>query len=205
MRNIILFFLIFFCNLSNSQLKKGTIFFNDNTSIEGYGMVKKNKIYFSVTKNDEPSEWSYDIAKGITFAGKDEVIEYSYNEKYEFVKIDTDSKTLLLQVLDEGSVHLYRRKKSMPKVVHINGIFVPSSNPMFPGSYTGTTEFKENFVYYVKKQNEEYARNISFSFKSRARAYFSDCEAIIDKIKKKYFIEDNIPEMVAYYNDYCVD
>ena len=170
-----------------SQEREATIVFIDSTSIKGFGEIKNEKIYFRVDLKSEKSEWKYDIAKGLIFSG------YGFTEKYEYVKPDKYSKPVLMEVIEEGNVNLYKKSSYGLKM----GIGI-STNGIGP---VGGYDFSS--AYYVKKNNEENATELTFSFKSRSIRYFSDCKVIIEKIKKREFKVDTIPEMIYYYNDYC--
>lgn len=83
MKLILQILFIFFFNFTFSQdYREATIIFNDSSSVKGFGEIKNNTIYFKVKQEDEPSKWSYDIAKGLIFSG------YGYSEKYEYVKFE---------------------------------------------------------------------------------------------------------------------
>jgi hypothetical protein len=95
--------LINFTFLVFSQEREATIIFNDSTSIKGFGEIKNENIYFRVSQEDEITKWSFDMAKGLTFSG------YGFSEKYEYVKPDKYSTPILLEVIEEGNVNLYKK------------------------------------------------------------------------------------------------
>ncbi len=171
-----------------SQERDATILFNDCTSIKGFGEIKNEKIYFRVDLKDDKSEWKSDMAKGLIFTG------YGFSEKYIFVKPDKYSKPILMEVIEEGNVNLYKKSSYGLK---FNGINIYKDGVSPNADYTFSSAL------YVKRANEESATELTFSFKSRSLRYFSDCQIIIDKIKKREFKADTITEMVYYYNDYC--
>jgi hypothetical protein len=165
-----------------SQEREAKIVFIDSTSIQGYGEIKNEKIYFRVDLKSKKSEWDYDYTKGLIFSG------YGFTEKYEYVKPDKYSKPILMEVIEEGNINLYKKSYNN----YVNGL-----GPGQFGSYVFSS------AYYVKKNNEENATELTFSFKSRSLRYFSDCEKLIEKIKNREFKVNTIPEIVYYYNDYC--
>ena len=198
---LILFFLLI-QNISFVQEEgnSATIIFNDNTTIKGFGEIKKNKIYFKLTLDEKPDVWSYDIVKGIIFSG------YGYSEKHEYIKPDKYSKPILMEVIEEGNVNLYRKNSlSFSPSFDANG--GGSFNSTFHNNsvISGNTHYDVSTIFYVKKLNEEYATDIVFSFKARANRYFSDCEIIIKKLKDRTFNSENIPQMVTYYNNFCYE
>lgn len=184
-------FLIVFLVIQNfcfgQEENKATIIFSDSTTIDGIGEIKKNKFFFKIEPKDTFTEWDYTSTKGIIFSG------YGFSEKYEYIYPDKYSKPIIVQVIDEGFVNLYR-KNSL--VTH----FEKSNNENLPNNslYTDISS-----VYYVKRKNEIYATDITFSFKTRALKYFSDCKFLINKINNKTFTSENIIEMINYYNNYC--
>lgn len=168
-----------------SQEREATIIFIDSTSMKGFGEIKNEKIYFRVDLKSEKSEWKYDSAKGLIFSG------YGFTEKYEYIKPDKYSKPIVMQVIEEGNVNLYKKSSYGLK---INTGFNTSRRII---------DYDFSSAYYVKKNNEANATELTFNFKSRSIRYFFDCPAVIEKIKKREFKVSTIPEMIYYYNDYC--
>lgn len=205
MKLLIRFLLLLFINYSFGQdYRQARIIFNDSSSIEGFGEIKGNTIYFKVLQEDKADKWSYDFAKGLTFAA------YGFSEKYEYVKIE-HSKPKLMQVVEEGKVTLYRDAKiyfadNRPEsekiketaLVHLPN---PHSDKLFQMHVSSMETMTETF--YVKRENEEFATDIIFSFNIRAKKYFADCKKVIEKIKNKKFTKKNIQDMVFFYNEYC--
>ncbi len=191
---IVLLFLFQIWNSSYSQEREATIHFIDNTSLKGIAEIKRNKIFFRFTKVDEISKWGHDFAKGVTFSG------YGFTEKYEYVKPNKYSEPIIMEVLEEGNVNLYRKNKI--DNVYSNSIFlIDNSNTL--EHHPILLSSKLDSTYYVKRQNEDFSTDISFSFKSRAKKYFSDCQDILDGIEDKSYDKDTIYDMVLYYNKYC--
>jgi hypothetical protein len=181
---------LLFINFSYCQdYREATIFFNDSTSIKGYGEIKNNKIFFKVKQEDKPSVWSFDFAKGLLFSG------YGFSEKYEYVKFEKNLKPKIFKVVEEGNVTLYADAR-----VNYRS-FTNSINGQLPRSVSTYEYVSEKF--YVKREAEEFATDIIFSFKKRAKIYFSDCEKIIEMIENKKFNKNNISDMVFYYNEFC--
>ena len=188
-----------------------TIIFNDGTKIKGYGEIKKNKILFKLTEKEEFTEWSHDSVKGITFSG------YGFAEKYEYVIPDKYTEPKIMEVLETGKVSLYRRWKNNVNMIMIisenqnplnfinNAINLNSNTDSFSEAPIHKDSFSKEPIHYVKKENEQYATDINFSFKTRVLKYFADCEIIIKKIKNRTFKIDNIPELISYYNNFCYE
>lgn len=190
MKSLISLLFLLFINYAFSQdYREATIIFNDSTSIKGLGEIKNNEIYFKLKQEDKPDKWSYDIAKGIIISG------YGFSEKYEYIKFGKHSKPKIFEVIEEGNINLYRESKMY---YTSNGSATGGKLPTNFSTYQFTTE-----TFYVKKKSEEFATDISFSFKTTAKKYFSDCKKIIEKINNAKFTRKNIPDMVFYYNEFC--
>ena len=184
--------MLYFSLTAVSQEREATILFNDSTSVKGFAEVKKEKIYFKVSPTAEVSEWSYDIAYGLIFSG------YGYSEKYVYVTPGKYAKKpKLMEVIEEGKVNLYKESSLGYNV----GIGVSASKSGIGAGPTLSYDFST--VYYVQRKNEAYATDITFSFKNNTLKYFSDCKALVEKIKKREFIKKDIVDIVYYYNDYC--
>ena len=128
--------------------------------------MKNEKIYFRVDLKSKKSEWKFDMVKGLIFSG------YGFTEKYEYIKPDKYSKPILMEVIEEGNVNLY--KKSSYGLKMRIGISNSGVGPFADYAFSN--------AYYVKKNNEENATELIFSFKSRLIRYFSDCQVL------KYFL-----------------
>lgn len=184
-----LIFLLFINFALSQKYRVATIFFNDSTSVKGFGEINNNTIYFKVRQEDKSEKWGYDIAKGLTFS------EYGFSEKYEYVKFEKQSKPRIMEVVEEGNVTLYRDAK----LFYTGNVNFNAGSPP-----TNVSTFANMSVtFYVKRKTEEYATDIIFSFKTRAKRYFSDCKKIIEKIDNRNFTKKNIADMVFYYNEYC--
>ena len=190
MKKIFIVFLITISLTVFSQEREATIIFNDSTSVKGFAEIKKEKIHFRLSLGTEKSVWSYDIAYGLIFSG------YGFSEKYVYVKPNQHSKPKLMEVIEEGKVSLY--KKSSYKTNMGFGFMGGSGVGIGP-----TVSHYYAAEYFVKRKNEEHATDLSLRFKSTSSRYFSDCQMLIEKINNKKFREDDIIEIVYYYNDYC--
>lgn len=199
-RPIALLFLLLATYSSYSQMKEATIFFNDSTSVLGLGEIKKEKIYFKVDPDEEASEWSYDMVKGIVFSG------YGYSETYEFVPLKPKDAPEIVEVLQEGNLILYRKIKVRTTVddllSYTPSAFGPGTVP-FPNSPGVDNSIKT--LYYAKRKNEAFPTLIVFGNKKKLLEYFDDCPILRKKIIDKVFTKDTIEDMIEYYNNYCND
>lgn len=191
-------------NFAFSQDQEATIVFNDGSSIEGFGSINKNKIYFRASLDDKPDSWSYDMVKGITFLGFESTIKYEYVLLDEFSKPDPQ----LLEVVEEGNVVLYARIRETFQTTgfNSNGFNVHSAR-IATNNIVSYRSGRENVTteLYVKRANEKYPLSLNSSFYKRAVKYFSDCEVLSKKIDKGEFSKNKILEIVQYYNDICAE
>jgi hypothetical protein len=90
----------------NSDAK---LFFNDGTSIKGYGMMyKTDKIKFRISLDDEPDIWTDLMVKGINFYG------FEMSSKYAYIKLKPNEPATLLKVPvgEETKLYSYEITKS---------------------------------------------------------------------------------------------
>ncbi len=193
MKKIITLLLLPLSLTAFSQEREAAILFNDSTSIKGFAEIKKEKIYFRVDLTSIITEWSYDMAYGLIFTG------YGFSEKYIYIKPSKNSKKkIIVEVIEEGNVSLYKKTSFTVEVIPHK-----VSDPAFL-SGKATIKDYDSSNYYVKRKNEEYAIDIpSIGFKMVSEKYFSDCDMLVQKIKKREFKKEDILEIVYYYNDYC--
>ena len=187
MKNQIVIIFFFFTFNMYSQYNDVKMYFNDSTSIEGLGYIKKDKIYFKLEEKDEFSEWGLESVYKIDFFGFENEIR-----TFEYVYSDADDKFHLMELVVEGEVNLYKFEKNI--VVFNNNI----ENRSFH-NYTETI----NLGYFVKHKKDKTAIDILFSFKKRVARFFSDCPDIIEMVNDKTFTKDDIDLIVKYYNDNC--
>jgi len=202
-KKFITFFFILIVNYAFCQDQEATIIFNDSTTVDGFGSINKNKIYFRASLDDKPDIWISDMVKGITFFGFESTV------KYEYVLLDEFShpEPQLLEVVENGNVTLYARVR---KIVNVNSnslnsnisIIKSVSNDVVP--YQSAKE-DGSVEIFLKRANEKFPTSLNWSFYKRAAKYFSDCEVLSKKIDKGEFSKNKILEIVQYYNDICAD
>lgn len=204
-------FFILIVNYAFCQDQEATIIFNDSTTVDGFGSINKNKIYFRASLDDKPDIWISDMVKGITFFGFESTV------KYEYVLLDEFShpEPQLLEVVENGNVTLYARVR---KIVTVNSNSLNSNFLNSNGSNISIVKSVSNDVIpyqsakedgsveiFVKRANEKLPTSLNWSFYKRAVTYFSDCEVLSKKIDKGEFSKNKILEIVQYYNDICAD
>jgi len=187
-----IFLLFFLWNVSFAQSNEATLFFKDGTSVKGFGTIKKNKIQFRASLNDEPDLWDEVLVESIVFDPEDTFV------KYAFVKPDKMSKYKIMKVITEGEVTLYE---------HVVIDYFDFDDPPFTINLPGTQHQPyqpEKTRHYVQKKKEEFPTLLKDGF-GRIKKYFSDCETLVKKIENNQFYRNEIQQIVEYYNDICAE
>jgi len=194
MRTLIVLLFVTLAATVFGQAREATILFNDSTSVKGFAEIKKEKIYFKASPDSEVTEWSFDMAYGLVFSG------YGYSEKYVYVYPGKKAKKpILMLVVEENFVSLYKKISFTAETVY------PMNWPLQNPGQNATIKHYDSTVYYAQRKNETTATDITSNFKTDAAIYFTDCEALVAKIKKKEFKKEDVLDVVDYYNDYCGD
>lgn len=163
------------------------MYFNDSTSIEGLGYIKKDKVYFKLEDKEKFSEWNFESIYRIDFYGFENNVR-----SFEYIYSDTFKKFHLMEILVEGEVNLYTFEKNI--------IIVPGFGS---GNTIGALYKSKLTEYFVKHKKDKTATNILFGFKKKIPRFFSDCPDIIEMVEDKTFTKDDIDLIVKYYNDNC--
>jgi hypothetical protein len=176
----------FFLSLySFCQDQEATIYFVDGESFKGYGMIEDNKVKFRASLESKSDYWDFDSITRIDFLG------FEMSKTFEYVKLDSNSKPVLLELLSSGEVSLYKEEKT--KWI-INDI-----------SSTHRSTQKINLEkYYLKRKNDDHAKILScgvLNWKKCMSKKFSDCEYLIKKINSDEL--QDIPSVVDFYNNFC--
>lgn len=208
-KKFITFVFILIVNHAFCQDQEATILFNDGSTIEGFGSINKNKVYFRASLDDKPDSWSYDMVKGITFLGFESTIQYEYVLLDEF----SHPEPQLLEVVEEGNVILYARIRESfmgtsfnPNGFNSNGFNIKSTQ-IVTNNVVSYRSGRENVTtdLFVKRASEKYPTSLNSGFYKKVAKYFSDCEVINKKIDKGEFSKNKILELVQYYNDICAE
>ena len=199
----ITFFFILIVNYAFCQDQEATIIFNDSTTVDGFGSINKNKIYFRASLDDKPDIWISDMVKGITFLGFESTVKYEYVLLDEF----SHAEPQLLEVVENGNVTLYARVR---KIVNINSNILNSNISIIKSVGNDVVPYQSakedgSVEIFAKRANEKFPTSLNWSFYKRAAKYFSDCEVLSKKIDKGEFSKNKILQIVQYYNDICAD
>ena len=194
MKKILIIISLLFFLPTIAQKQKAILFFKDGTELKGRAKISPTgKIKFRKSKGAEKQFFSSKELKSIIIREFDKDVVYKY-------KLIEERKTiLLLEVLEEGKVTLYRTLRSG----YVAGATGPNGIPMGGHSYSISN-------YYVSKGNKNLvvhlgARGTIFSknFKEAASDYFKDCTTLVGKIQSKELKKRDIVEIVEFYNENC--
>lgn len=194
MKNLFHFTISLFILLSIdcfSQSGKATIFFKDGESIQGYGLIKKNKIKFKLSQDGKYDSWGYDMINKIHFDG-------IYEDKiYEYVKPNKFNNPTLMEYITGGEISLYQQTK---KTLVLGDYGLNN----LPNRHIETEVM--NFL--IKKGDEfPYCLNCGIfnKWKKNTINFLIDCPGLISKIKSNEYREIHLKEIVEYYNDFCTE
>ncbi len=196
---LLFFFITLFCNLALGQDREAKLLLKDSTEVEGFGEIRKNKIYFKLTLDEQPEEWTEDDAKGLEFIG------HRSPEKYVYIVHGKKNEALLMEVIQQGPVELYQdayyTAEYTTLVTPIN-VKTRKIGDLDPYSTTATTV--KVIEYYIKKPNDAKATKVTMDFKKIGQIFFSDCEDLMANInEEEFFEEEEIIDLVKFYNRNC--
>lgn len=172
------------CNLAISQDREAKIILKDNSTLQGFGEIKKDKIYFKSKLDAKPKILTEADAKGIEFTG------YRLPEKYIYVFHGKRNEAHLMEAIEQGFVELYK------------DTYYLAQNSPIPGN---TSVINSKIIeFYIKKPNESRGTLITMDFKKIGQKFFSDCEDLMSMINEEEFLEEEeIIDLVKFYNRSC--
>lgn len=185
-----------------AQEEEAILHFNDGTDLEGYGMIKgvgvigdKEVIKFRISSDGKADIWDSSMVDGITFTTQGQMEEFRY---VKLSKVSLNPR--LLKVLCIGDVMLYG---DIGRSISIGGIYNVKKNK----SSTYDDEESKSIDLYVRRDTEDYPTKLTgfLNWKKKTKEYFKDCAALIEKISHKEYSWNTLPELVDYYNDYCIE
>lgn len=131
--------------------------------------TNSRKIIFRKTKKSPKIKYDETELEEVVFGDEQFAVE-----RYRFVSV-TDKKSLIMQIIMEGKVNLYKAKSI----------------------YYVKKDKEKTATIISKKGVSDYISLIN------AKAYFSDCEKIIYYLENDLYRYDNIEELVDDYNLLC--
>ncbi|AWG20264.1 hypothetical protein FFWV33_01335 [Flavobacterium faecale] len=175
-----------------SQTIDATIFFKDGGSIIGYGLIKDNKIKFRVSLDSKADSWDFEMVDKIEFQ------HFFEKQVYKYIKLNKTNDPVLMELVTEGKVSLYRLTDSS---------WISNYNFGY-NQYVGNTKITK-ITNFVIRKNEEYPSCLNCElfnkWKKRTMDYLIDCQTLIKKIKSNELTESDLKEIVEYYNDLCTE
>ena len=183
----ICFFLFLSIN-SYSQYHDVKMYFNDSTSIEGLGYIRKDKFFFKLEEKDKFSKWGFESVYKIDFFGFEKEVR-----TFEFVYSSVHRKFKLMELVIDGEVNLYKLEEEIIISNSDSETKIPSRNML---------SSKE---YFVKHKKDTVVLDILFGFKKKIARFFSDCPDIIEKVNDTSFTKDDLDLIVLYYNKNCAN
>ncbi len=154
--------------------------------------LKIKEITFKTLDDEKKTIALSQIDKIVSTGKKD---RHNFTEKY--IKYSKSKSDLMTEVI-KGKVSLYQRSQVTYKGNSGTTAINPTANT------TNT-----NITYYVIKEDQPMAKyikgnNIAYGrFKSNALKFFSDCESLVEKLKKNKYKRKHLEEIVTYYNEEC--
>ncbi|PIB30619.1 hypothetical protein [Maribacter sp. 4G9] len=185
--------ILLFSTAGIAQKAPVKLFYQDGSSITGEGKLKKDQVKFWKSDGSKAEKIDITSLERVTF-------RYRAGDKtYLPVEVREREYPLVLQLLEEGSVSLYRDYMT---VMYMSGMGMPGSAPVM----------NSNSIvdYYVRREGqpaEHLASNQLFSknFKKAASQYFEDCPELVQRIQNHEYQKRDIQEVVSYYNSSCND
>lgn len=185
-KHVLFFFTFLIANLTTGQVREANLILKDGKKVEGFGEIKKDKIYFRLTQEENPDEWTQADAQGIEFTG------YKLPEKYIFITHGKKKEIHLMEALQQGTIELYK-----------DTYFTTEYSATLSPGMTRVDSVK-NMEYYIKKPNDEIGIKVDMDFKKIGQAFFSDCEDLMANINEEEFFEvEEIIDLVKFYNRNC--
>jgi hypothetical protein len=182
-------FILLICYYGFSQDQEATIFFKDGDSIQGFAMIKNEKIKFRISLDDKPDNWDDESVSKVEFYG------FNILKTYVYMKPNKHEKPRLFELLVDGEVSLYLEGFS----------YFINQSPHAQGS----TLSIDQEHHYVKRKTDEFPTCINCypleSWKKKILVFFKDCPNLIKKIKSNELREIHLVDIVYFYNDYCTD
>lgn len=112
-------------------------------------------------------------------------------------------RKFLEQVMD-GPVKLYVYRKAYG---YTESHSSTGATPNYSGMIQTTTRVKYGsstaVYYFLQRGDGKLFASKELTFSKRMRGYFSDCQNLQGMIAEKHFTQDNIADMVEYYNKRC--
>ena len=224
MRKILIIFLILFSNLTFAQKGRSILILKDSTQINGTGEISGIHSIVSVKfKNDTLKYRTY---KSKEIIGID-ILENNYYRKFRYKYIDGGKFPDIMEIVSIDSLSLYIRiyeesvlsnsflNDPMPTIGNEPVTVELDNGQEISGSPSRNIYIEINFPrysYYVGAGESDqvehlYTKGLPFakSFKKSMKKYFKNCPSLIEKVENKEFSNDELLEVIEYYNRICLN
>ncbi len=176
-----------------AQTEEAILYFNDGTSVPGYARIKNNRIKFRVSLDSKADFWGYEMIEKVEF-------ETFFGPKiFRYIKVNDINNPILMEIVTEGHVSLYRKRK-------ITWGHESLATPIGIPDHIKKTEKNTNFLI---REGEDFPSCLNCDFlnrwKKRTIDFLSNCPGLVEKIKTGVYGEDDLKDIVEYYNDFCAD
>ncbi|MFT6415885.1 MAG: hypothetical protein ACJARZ_001226 [Dokdonia sp.] len=179
-----------------AQELEATLYFRDGTSIKGWGELHRgNKIKFRTSMEEEPEVWTGLMVDAVVFEW------YAGSQTYTYIDPSNTLRYELVEVLSEGDVNLFVKKKYYPKG-RINPLSIVSNNTP---TRTGRKEYDILFYYIQKEGSTTFKKVQKNRFRKFAREYFKSCPDLHGRLLDREFRENSFRDIVDFYNDACIE
>lgn len=194
MTKIKLYFAVILCSLtfvSYSQQDRATIVFKDSTSVDGLAKI---------TKSGEVKFRKKLGAKKVTYDFKDllsvKIVDNRGLHRYYQINVKGENKPKIVELIIQGDAFLYKVTIST---------YMPMGNFNSNNSITSPSMKVEENEYYLRLKGEDYAYEITDlkhdkNLQTFILEKFSDCTEIHQKFKEDDIIQENILDIVNFYN-----
>ena len=188
-----------------AQKYEGTVYFNDGTEKKGLIKVINDDVLFKKDKKTRRVIYNSSQVDSVSFFDK-------AVRKYEYIKRENNDSLLLAYVKVDDYLKLY-------KVLRDREITITAPQPLATDA-SETVHIESKYqqrqptaTYYLKRRNEDFVTyltsfgtdntNKENTFKEVVSEYFTDCQAIIEKVEKEKFKKKDYLKIVEYYNKKC--
>lgn len=183
MKTLIIYFLFLVTTFGmQGQSRKYTIYEKGGKAYET-NRYKAKEEFLKFNNDDISYKLPYTQLDSIVFFEKNKKTKLLDPVTYKFIPI-SEEKGALMKVIERGRCTLFLRRYTLNGGISIN--------------------------YYAYREGESRPKFLStrdlisgLNFIKNTSEYFSDCEALVKKIKNKDFKKKETLEMVKYYNAKC--
>ena len=185
--------------------------------VKGKIITEKDTIYvtFKIPVTTFSSEPNYiklqEKVKYLDASGKECVLKPNYATEIQFsyaggtIRMLSRFKSIFLGSIFSSNLYIFLKLDIDGDVKLFNYYFRRSSGGMYNGAtgmYTGGGSYTSN-DYILQKGTGDLVVVHGISFKDDMSTYFSQCPALVEKIKNKTYRMADIATIVRYYNSGC--